>query len=74
MGLEKARRQNKSTGPAEVGRFGDPLSLGGGRTETRRVPRGSGGVEPHTLGPKDGELSPDRTRPENLVGVRSGLT
>lgn len=73
MGLEQAQGRNESKGPPDAGRVGIPV-LGRGAPTTRPV-RLAGGAECERTrwDPKDGELCPDRTRPEEtLVEVRSG--
>lgn len=74
MGLEQAQRRNESKGSAERHPSWDPRVSARGAPTTRPV-RLAGGAECERTrwDPKDGELCPGRTRPEEtLVEVRSG--
>ncbi|KAG8170889.1 hypothetical protein JTE90_022920 [Oedothorax gibbosus] len=65
---------NESTGRGGRPHSGSPFPRGRGAPETRRVPIVEvAEFERTRWDPKDGELCPDRTRPEEtLVEVRSG--
>lgn len=74
MGLEQAQGRNESKGPRHAVRVGIPPGDGTGAPTTRPL-RLAAWVECERTrwDPKDGELCPDRTRPEEtLVEVRSG--
>lgn len=74
MGLEQAQRRNESEGRQPVDRVGIPLLHGAGAPTTRPMRLAAWAeCERTRWDPKDGELCPDRTRPEEtLVEVRSG--
>lgn len=74
VGLEQAHGRNESEGLALRGPCGDPCPSGRGAPATRPI-RLAGWAESERTrwDPKDGELCPGRTRPEEtLVEVRSG--
>jgi hypothetical protein len=74
MGLEQAQRRNESEGRRHACRVGIPRPRGAGAPTTRPVLLAAWAeCERTRWDPKDGELCPDRTRPEEtLVEVRSG--
>lgn len=74
MGLEQAHGRNESEGPIHRSERGSPVLGVGGAPATRPI-RLAGWAESERTrwDPKDGELCPGRTRPEEtLVEVRSG--
>lgn len=74
MGLEQAQGRNESKGRPRVDRVGIPRTRSAGAPTTRPVRLAAWAeCERTRWDPKDGELCPDRTRPEEtLVEVRSG--
>lgn len=74
MGLEQAQGRNESKGRPGADRVGIPPPRGLGAPTTRPIRlAGWAECERTRWDPKDGELCPDRTRPEEtLVEVRSG--
>lgn len=74
MGLEQAQGRNESKGRPPRRPSWDPPPWRGGAPTTRPVRLAARAeCERTRWDPKDGELCPDRTRPEEtLVEVRSG--
>jgi hypothetical protein len=74
MGLEQAQGRNESKGRLASTELGSPSVTGGGAPTTRPIRlAGWAECERTRYDPKDGELCPGRTRPEEtLVEVRSG--
>lgn len=73
MGLEQAQGRNESKGRPRADRVGIPLERAGAPTTRPMRLAAWAECERTRWDPKDGELCPDRTRPEEtLVEVRSG--